>query len=81
MIEETVKYLENNYKHSKICVLATDGTVKTNIYGKNNNLNINYPNETIQKQVMEVIYKTKSPEAMNLRRGISARPDGLRAPR
>ncbi|CCY07794.1 aspartate racemase [Coprobacillus sp. CAG:698] len=60
MIEETVKYLENNYKHSKICVLATDGTVKTNIYGKNNNLNINYPNETIQKQVMEIIYKTKS---------------------
>lgn len=66
MIEETKSFLEENYKNSKICVLATNGTVKTNIYGKNTNLDINYPNEIIQKQVMDIIYKTKSGNDMCL---------------
>ncbi len=60
MIEETTKYLKENFNGLKICVLATIGTVMTNIYGQDKDVNINYPCDFTQKEVMEIIYQTKA---------------------
>lgn len=60
MIEETIKFLKEKFYGYKICVLATNGTVKTNIYGKDESVNINYPCDITQNEVMEIIYKTKA---------------------
>lgn len=60
MVEECLNYLLTNYKDKKICVLATSGTVKTNIYGENKSLNIIYPDSETQNKIMNIIYKTKS---------------------
>lgn len=60
MIDETIKYLKENFYGLKVCVLATIGTVMSNIYGKDPEVKINYPCEFTQKEVMEIIYKTKA---------------------
>ena len=58
MIEETAKVcLQNGYK--KVGVLATSGTLKTDIYAeelKKMGIEAVYPDENGQKKVMEVIY-------------------------
>lgn len=60
MIDETIKYLKENFYGLKVCVLATIGTVMSNIYGKDPEVKINYPCEFTQKEVMEIIYQTKA---------------------
>lgn len=60
MIKETENYLLENYSKASVCVLATSGTVKANIYGQNPKLNVNYPNSINQDKVMEIIYQTKA---------------------
>lgn len=64
MIDETINYLKENFRYNKICVLATTGTVNTQLYSKDKDLNIYYPCEIVQNEVMKVIYETKSGKNM-----------------
>ncbi len=58
MIEETAAYVaKRNFK--KVGIMATDGTVKNDIYGKafeNHGITAIYPDEADQKKVMSIIY-------------------------
>lgn len=61
MIEEVINYIKllNGGKINKIGVLATNGTVRTNIYdteAKNSSIEVVYPNSKHQDLVMDVIY-------------------------
>jgi aspartate racemase len=61
MIEESVIYVKykNGGNVTKLGVLATDGTVKTDIYGKEckkNSIEVVYPTQELQSVVMDVIY-------------------------
>lgn len=60
MIDETGKEIKKNHgKGTKIGLLATDGTVKSGIYKKycdKHGFEIILPNETVQKDIMDVIY-------------------------
>jgi len=63
MIEETLKYINENYKNTKVCILATSGTIKSKVYHNHklsNMINFVYANETEQQTIMQVITDTKS---------------------
>lgn len=58
MVEDTVEYLKKQNKQ-KVMILATTGTIKTNLYQKaceKKGLNYIVPNEEIQNKVMHIIY-------------------------
>ena len=58
MIEETAKFCADN-GYNKVGVLATNGTIKTGVYGKalqKFGIDAVYPSEEGQKEVMSVIY-------------------------
>lgn len=60
MVEETLKYVHEEYKDYKLCVLGTRGTIKGKVYENyGNNLDIIYPKEDQLDRIMEIIYKTK----------------------
>src|SRR5699024_201802 len=64
MIERTANHICNEYDEgSKVAILATDGTISTDIY-KNECLNHQlipfYPNEKVQEKVMRIIYNVKA---------------------
>lgn len=56
MIDETLSVLESVPEN--ICLLCTYGTREVNVYGKGKK--IVYPNDVIQKKVMDVITNTKA---------------------
>jgi len=62
MIKEVinrVKLINGGGRVNKVGVLATDGTVKTDIYGlecRKNNIEVIYPSKKYQKKIMEIIY-------------------------
>ncbi|MGD1820874.1 MAG: aspartate/glutamate racemase family protein [Pleomorphochaeta sp.] len=58
MIEETAKYLQSR-NEKRLLLLATTGTIKTNIYQQifsNFDLEIIVPEETFQEEIMSAIY-------------------------
>lgn len=61
MIEETVKYIdENRKKYKKIGIMATDGTILSGMYQNffdSYNLCLHAPHKEIQAQIMDIIYK------------------------
>ena len=63
MIDETVKELKKQYgSNNKIAILATDGTIQTNIYGKScekHKIDYHVPEDPIQEEVMGIIYSVK----------------------
>ncbi|MCD4811944.1 amino acid racemase [bacterium] len=59
MVAEVVKHINEGKEVKKVGVLATDGTVQTDIYGmecRKNSIEVIYPNAKHQKKVMDVIY-------------------------
>ncbi|MCQ6276688.1 aspartate/glutamate racemase family protein [Bacillus sp. V3B] len=65
MVEETIKEIYERYgKNAKIGVMATNGTIKSDVYKKvcqQYGLQLYYPDTIIQEQVMDIIYnKVKS---------------------
>lgn len=64
MIEETAQFVFDQYgKRSKVGILATDGTISTNVYKDaftKVGLNPIHPNAETQKKIMEIIYNIKS---------------------
>ena len=60
MVEETVKHInENRTSYSKIGLMATDGTVLSNMYQdwfKKYNLPVYIPEKQIQEEIMKIIY-------------------------
>ncbi|MBU8879941.1 amino acid racemase [Bacillus sp. FJAT-29790] len=64
MVDETCKKIHQKYgDHSKVAILATNGTVSSGIYKrgcKNYNMQLHTPSEVSQEQVMNTIYKIKS---------------------
>ena len=63
MIEETLKFIKQNYKNKKVCVLATYGTINTKVYHSNpcaEGIEFVFANEIEQAGVMKVITDTKS---------------------
>lgn len=61
MVQSTIEYIHNKYPSiQKIGLLATDGTIKTNLYKKyiKDDLVIVTPNKEDQTTVMECIYGT-----------------------
>ncbi|MHA6251997.1 cysteate racemase [Oceanobacillus sp. CAU 1775] len=74
MIEETASFAYNQYgENSKVGILATDGTISTNVYKntfKEARLNPIHPDQETQGKVMDIIYSIKSdvnynPEVLN----------------
>ncbi len=63
MIEETAKYIEENFKGIiKVGLLATEGTVKAKVYDNIFNkygIEIIKPSVENQKYITELIYKIK----------------------
>ena len=58
MIEETARYVQERRYH-KVGVLATDGTLRSELYRKAleaRDIEVIYPDETHQKDVMKLIY-------------------------
>ncbi|WP_188207909.1 aspartate/glutamate racemase family protein [Alkalibacillus aidingensis] len=69
MVEETLKLIEQHYgRGSKVGILATDGTIVCHTY---QNMCERYgmiphaPNETIQQQTMDLIYRVKADEEVD----------------
>lgn len=63
MIEETLDYIKNNYKDSKVCILATHGTIKSKVYHehiKAKDFDFVYCNNNEQTSIMNIINDTKS---------------------
>ncbi len=59
IVEETAKYLKS-LSVSKSVLLATDGTRHTNVFGRifqKYNIDLFYPSDNVQNDVMDVIYK------------------------
>jgi aspartate racemase len=70
MIEETALYIKKNFKNKNFILLATEGTYKSNIYKeifRKLDLDINYPNEEEQKNLMKIIYDFKSTNVVDSR--------------
>lgn len=68
MIEETLKYINENYSDKKVCILATHGTINSKVYHGNKlgeKLNFVYCNKEEQESVMKVITDTKSDSDRN----------------
>jgi aspartate racemase len=69
MVELTAKYILNTYgKHITVGLLATDGTIKSNIYQEefeklNAGISVITPSSRKQKNVMNAIYDIKSVSA------------------
>lgn len=59
MVELTAKHVKNQYSNKSICLLATTGSYKSLIY-QNYNESIKIPSESIQGNLMEIIYLVKS---------------------
>jgi aspartate racemase len=57
LIKATELFIAKNYKGKKIGLLATDGTIKTNLY---NNATKIIPDEAYQRKVMMAIYAVKA---------------------
>ena len=64
MVEETCKYVAYKYPKKDICILATLGTVKADIYKKIGYKygNIFYPSKKINKNIMSIIKQIKAGE-------------------
>lgn len=65
MVEETMTYINNNYKENNICILSTTGTVKTKVYHDHplsKNINYVYPTDDEQNTIMSIINDTKKGE-------------------
>lgn len=64
MVEKTAEQIaKNNRGDGKVAILATDGTVKSGIYGdacKKFGLEYYYPDDKRQEMVMEIIYQYKA---------------------
>ncbi|MBY0121235.1 aspartate/glutamate racemase family protein [Bacillus sp. S/N-304-OC-R1] len=64
MVDETCKEIHKKHgDHSKVAILATNGTVQSGIYKqgcKNYNMELYTPNQVSQEQVMNTIYNIKS---------------------
>ncbi len=65
MVEETIKEITEKYgSNAKVGIMATNGTIKSDIYKKvahSYGLEVHYPHDDIQTQVMDIIYnKVKS---------------------
>lgn len=63
MIKTTKNYLREHSKKDKICILGTTGTVSAKVYGHGYNadkININYPNQELQAEVMDIILSVKA---------------------
>lgn len=60
MVEETVKYIcENRKKYQKIGLMATTGTINSNMYQdlfKKHHLELFVPDKDTQKEIMQIIY-------------------------
>jgi len=59
IVEETAKHLKS-LSVKKSVLLATDGTRHTNVFGKifqNYSIDLFYPSDSVQKDVMDIIYK------------------------
>lgn len=60
MVEETIKEIYAKYgENAKIGIMATNGTIKSDVYKKvcqQYGLQLYYPDEMIQEQVMDIIY-------------------------
>lgn len=59
MIEETAEYLQNK-KIVKIGILATDGTIRSNLFQcaiENRGIKVIIPDEIEQQKIMDIIYK------------------------
>ncbi|MDR7002545.1 amino acid racemase [Neobacillus niacini] len=69
MVDETLKVIYQKYgENAKIGLLATKGTISSGIYEKESgkyNMQIYVPNETIQKQTMDIIYSIKADKMIN----------------
>lgn len=57
MVEETKSYI-NKHFNKQMCILATDGTVRTKVYGDYTE-NVIYPDSLHQEKIMEIIYAIK----------------------
>ena len=71
MVEETIKGIKHTYgDHSKVALLATDGTVNSGIYETgchNNKMELHLPTKAVQRQVMDIIYNVKSGLAIDVK--------------
>ncbi|MFT4414480.1 aspartate/glutamate racemase family protein [Fredinandcohnia humi] len=60
MVEETIKEIYETYgEHTKVGILATNGTIRSGIYAKVSekyNLNLYTPEAALQEKVMDIIY-------------------------
>lgn len=56
IVKETIDYTKKN-QVNRVGILATNGTIKTNVYEQyNDGLDLFYPNNDIQKEIMSIIY-------------------------
>lgn len=65
MVEETIKVIVEKYgSNTKVGIMATNGTIRSDVYkkvGEQFGLELHYPEEAIQAQIMDIIYnKVKS---------------------
>lgn len=64
MIKSTVECIRKDYKpNSKIAVLATDGTIQSEVYKKeleNNHMQVHDLRPELQTKIMQIIYQIKS---------------------
>lgn len=63
MIKTTKNYLRKQYKGDRICILGTIGTATARVYGCGNSddgLDVTYPNQKIQDEVMSIILSVKA---------------------
>lgn len=70
MVDETAKYIQERYgENAKVAILATDGTISTQIYQKSlehYNLVPHVPNDMEQEQIMRTIYNYKAGKPVQL---------------
>lgn len=57
LVEATEIFIKTNYPNKKVGLLATDGTIETNIYGNEKKI---IPDNEIQQKVMMAIYAIKA---------------------
>lgn len=63
MIDETLNYIRINYPNKKVCILGTNGTIKTGVYYKNskaNDIDFIKLDDINQQGIMNAIIDTKN---------------------
>lgn len=69
MIDETLKFIQKEYKDNDICILATNGTIQSGVYfdnEKSHGLKFLKLDSKLQDKVMSVVTMTKEGKDMNM---------------